>query len=80
VRASQLLKWAGVAGLVGVTATGVAVARAERRRASYTPEQVRARLHERAGQPSAVTPAVPAAAGPRRSPLSWLHRRRRAAR
>jgi hypothetical protein len=40
-------KWLGVAGLAGVAATGVAVARAERRRAAYTPDQVRARLRER---------------------------------
>jgi hypothetical protein len=37
----------GLAGLAGVAATGVAVARAERRRAAYTPDQVRDRLHER---------------------------------
>jgi hypothetical protein len=44
------MKWAkvlGVAGLVGVAATGVAVARAERRRRAYTPEEIRARLHAR---------------------------------
>jgi hypothetical protein len=44
------MKWAkvlGVAGLVGVAATGVAVARSERRRRAYTPEEIRARLHER---------------------------------
>jgi hypothetical protein len=40
-------KWVGLAGLAGVTATGVAVARAERRRAAYTPDQVRDRLHAR---------------------------------
>jgi len=40
-------KWLGLAGVAGVAATGVAVARAERRRASYTPEQVRGRLRER---------------------------------
>lgn len=40
-------KLVGLAGLVGVAATGVAVARAERRRRSYTPEQVRDRLHAR---------------------------------
>jgi hypothetical protein len=40
-------KYVGLAGVVGVAATGVAVARAERRRAAYTPEQVRDRLHER---------------------------------
>ena len=43
-------KWLGLAGLAGVAATGVVVARAERRRAAYTPEQVRARLHERHAQ------------------------------
>jgi hypothetical protein len=44
------VKWAkvlGIAGLVGVAATGVAVARAERRRQAYTPEDIRARLHAR---------------------------------
>jgi hypothetical protein len=37
----------GLAGLAGVAATGVVVARAERRRRAYTPEQVRDRLHKR---------------------------------
>jgi hypothetical protein len=37
----------GLAGLVGVAASGVAVARAERRRRAYTPEQIRDRLHAR---------------------------------
>jgi hypothetical protein len=37
----------GVAGLVGVAATGVVIARSERKRRAYTPEEVRARLHER---------------------------------
>jgi hypothetical protein len=44
------VKWAkvlGIAGLVGVAATGAAVARAERRRRAYTPDEIRARLHER---------------------------------
>ena len=44
------MKWAkvlGVAGLVGVAATGVAVARAERRRRAYTPDDIRSRLHAR---------------------------------
>ena len=45
-----LWKWLGLAGLAGVAATGVAVARAERRRAAYTPDEVRQRLHERLGQ------------------------------
>jgi hypothetical protein len=37
-----------MAGLAGVAATGVVVARGERARRAYTPDQVRARLHERA--------------------------------
>jgi hypothetical protein len=44
-------KWVGLAGLVGVAATGAVVARDERQRRSYTPEDVRARLHERAKNP-----------------------------
>lgn len=47
-----LWKVLGVAGLAGVAATGVAVVRAERRRAAYTPDEVRARLHERYKQSS----------------------------
>lgn len=39
--------WLGVAGLVGIAATGAAVARQERQRRAYTPDQVRTRLHER---------------------------------
>jgi hypothetical protein len=37
----------GLAAFAGVAATGVVVARAERRRRSYTPEQIRERLHAR---------------------------------
>ncbi len=37
----------GLAGLAGVAATGVAVARAERKRRAYTPEEFRTRLHAR---------------------------------
>jgi hypothetical protein len=37
----------GVAGLVGVAATGAVVARAERKRRAYSPEEVRDRLRER---------------------------------
>jgi hypothetical protein len=36
-----------VAGFVGIAATGVLVARAERRRRAYTPEEIRTRLRER---------------------------------
>jgi hypothetical protein len=37
----------GLAGMAGVAATGVIAVRNERRRRAYTPEEVRARLHER---------------------------------
>jgi len=40
----------GLAGLAGVAATGVVIARSERRRRAYTPEQIRERLHERAAE------------------------------
>jgi hypothetical protein len=37
----------GLAGVAGVAATGVIIARGERQRRAYTPEEVRSRLHER---------------------------------
>ncbi|MGL4744388.1 MAG: hypothetical protein ACRCXL_08375 [Dermatophilaceae bacterium] len=44
---NRWLKFAGMAALTGVVATGALVARTERRRRAYTPDEVRARLHER---------------------------------
>jgi hypothetical protein len=73
-------KLLGLAGLAGVAATGAVLARSERQRRAYTPEDVRARLHERAAelsaaeQPAASVPAVPAAS--RRSRLLRRLRRR----
>jgi hypothetical protein len=40
-------KVVGLAGLAGVAATGVVVARSERKRRAYTPDEVRDRLHQR---------------------------------
>ncbi len=37
----------GLAGLVGVAASGAAVARSERRRRAYTPDEIRDKLHAR---------------------------------
>jgi hypothetical protein len=37
----------GLAGVVGVAATGAALARQERVRRAYTPDEVRDRLHAR---------------------------------
>jgi hypothetical protein len=56
------MKWwkvLGVAGFVGVAATGAVIARSERRRRTYTPEEIRDRLHTRIAEASDSTPAVP---------------------
>lgn len=47
MRAATWWKLLGLAGMAGVVATGVVVARKERERRAYTPEQVRDRLHQR---------------------------------
>ncbi|HWN35061.1 MAG TPA: hypothetical protein VNP03_20080 [Pseudonocardia sp.] len=43
-------KVVGLAGLAGVAATGVVLARAERQRQAYTPDEIRSRLHQRAAE------------------------------
>jgi hypothetical protein len=43
----KLWKWLGLAGLAGVAATGVVIARDQRQRSQMTPDDVRTRLHER---------------------------------
>jgi hypothetical protein len=43
----RVWKLLGLAGLAGVAATGAVLARNERQRRAYTPDDVRARLHER---------------------------------
>ena len=43
----------GLAGLAGVAATGAVVARAERRRRQYTPDEIRERLHQRVAEAAA---------------------------
>lgn len=48
----KLWRVLGVAGLAGVAATGVIIARDQRQRAQLTPDEVRARLHERLQQGS----------------------------
>ncbi|MCW2876047.1 MAG: hypothetical protein JWQ95_147 [Sphaerisporangium sp.] len=54
----------GLAGFAGVAATGVVIARAERRRRAYTPEEIRSRLRDRLAEASATVPPTNA------SPLS----------
>ncbi|MGB3485663.1 MAG: hypothetical protein WBB07_26030 [Mycobacterium sp.] len=46
-------KWIGLAGVVGVAAGGVLVARDQRRRNAYTPNEIRARLHQRLAEAEA---------------------------
>ena len=59
----RLWKLLGLAGLAGVAATGAVLARNERQRRAYTPDDVRARLHERhAAAESAPEPAPPTVA------------------
>jgi hypothetical protein len=43
----RIWKVLGLAGLAGVAATGVVVARSERRRQATTPDEIRARLQQR---------------------------------
>ena len=48
----KLWKALGLAGLAGVTATGVVIARDQRKRAQVTPDEVRDRLRARLEQAS----------------------------
>jgi hypothetical protein len=43
----KLWKALGLAGLAGVAATGAIIARDQRQRAQLSPEEIRARLHQR---------------------------------
>ena len=51
------LKVLGLAAFAGVAATGVVIARDQRRRNAYTPQQVRDRLHARLAEASETVPA-----------------------
>ena len=57
----KVWKALGLAGLAGVAATGVIIARNERQRAQLTPEEIRERLHRRLddAQPELETPTAP---------------------
>ncbi len=50
----KIWKALGLAGLAGVAATGVVVARDRRTRSQLTPEEIKERLHQRLG-PDAVS-------------------------
>jgi hypothetical protein len=65
VRTGRGWKIAGLAGFVGVAATGVVIARSERRRRAYTPDEIRERLHARLAEAEAGSAADGSAARPR---------------
>ena len=73
----RLWKVLGLAGLAGVAATGAVLVRNERQRRAYTPDDVRARLHERhaalEAEPEPVT--VPELVAGRRHIVARLLRR-----
>jgi hypothetical protein len=56
----------GLAGFAGVAATGVVLARAERQRRAYTPQEITQRLHARLAEASGadVPPSGPAVSQP----------------
>jgi hypothetical protein len=72
-------KLLGLAGAVGVVATGAVVARQERQRRAYTPDEVRERLRQRLAEaessPAHEEPAGEAPEGARRSCWAFLNRR-----
>ncbi|HZX98826.1 MAG TPA: hypothetical protein VFE92_04950, partial [Dermatophilaceae bacterium] len=75
----NLWKVLGLAGLAGVAAAGVIIAREQRQRTQLAPEEIRARLHERLEEaPTALTGGavadVPVSPATR---LRWLPRRLR---
>ncbi len=62
----KVWKLLGVAGVAGVAATGVIIARDQRRRTQLSPDQVRKQLHQRyadleRGAPRGAPPDAPAA-------------------
>jgi hypothetical protein len=55
----------GLAAFAGVAASGIVIARDQRRRRAYTPEEIRARLHARLAEAPATPPARKATPQPR---------------
>jgi hypothetical protein len=53
----------GLAAFASVAASGIVIARDQRRRRAYTPQEIRARLHARLAEASTTPPAAPATPG-----------------
>jgi hypothetical protein len=51
------LKVLGLAAFAGVAATGIVIARSERRRRAYTPTEIRERLHARLAETPEPAPS-----------------------
>ncbi|MCV6974785.1 hypothetical protein [Mycobacterium bourgelatii] len=49
-------KWIGLAGVAGVVAGGAVVARDQRKRRAYTPDEIRDRLHQRLAETNGQEP------------------------
>ena len=85
MRRGTVLKLLGLAGLAGVAATGAVLARDERQRRAYTPDDVRTRLRERHAELDAEpapdpVPVAELTAGRRHRLAQLLRRRGRAPR
>ncbi|WP_338892693.1 hypothetical protein [Rhodococcus sovatensis] len=65
----KLWKILGLAGVVGVAATGALVVKSERARRAYTPDEVRDQLHTRYAQ--ATTAPVAEPSSPRTRIARW---------
>lgn len=76
---AQTLKLVGLAGAVGVAATGVMVVRDERKRQAYTPDEIREQLHVRYTQAYAKPDGVQRPSNPtvRERFRTWLERHRK---
>ncbi|MBJ8341436.1 MULTISPECIES: hypothetical protein [Antrihabitans] len=74
---AQALKLAGLAGAVGVVATGVVVARNERARRAYTPDEVREQLHARYARAASAPTTIAQPSKPTlRERVSFLRRKK----
>lgn len=49
----KVWKWIGLAGVFGIASGGVVIARQERVRRAYSPDEVRSRLHQRYAEATA---------------------------